>query len=327
MKNISRRGFISGTASVVGAGISFGFLTSCGDGSTSGQDSLADSSADSSAESQVESTVNPKATTSKITPVDFPSDLQLVQRFPQVLVPGEVRLPISLALSSGVIRASSDFNFPQMLEAKIIDLATDKVVTENIGVSLHGAEISIPYYPFRTNIEKPGNYLLVVSGGPNEGAAFSVQRPDEVLIPKVGEMMPSFDTPTFANSQEVASICTRKPEPCPFHEITLTEALKLKVPVAYLIGTPAHCATSTCSPASEQLIKVAKSVGNKAVFVHAEVYADDAATKISPAVKALNLSFEPALFVVDASGVIAERLDAVFDGSEISQALVKAGVK
>ncbi|MEY4796457.1 MAG: hypothetical protein RLZZ105_883 [Actinomycetota bacterium] len=74
MKNLSRRGFISSSATVLGAGISFGILTSCGEGSTSNQDSQS----------------------------DFPDDLQLVQRFPQVLVPGNLRLPISLALSSGI---------------------------------------------------------------------------------------------------------------------------------------------------------------------------------------------------------------------------------
>ncbi len=87
MKNLSRRGFISGSATVLGAGISFGILTSCGEGSTSNQDFQS----------------------------DFPDDLQLVQRFPQVLVPGNLRLPISLALSSGIIDSNSDFKFLQTL--------------------------------------------------------------------------------------------------------------------------------------------------------------------------------------------------------------------
>jgi hypothetical protein len=314
MKNLSRRGFISSSATVLGAGISFGILTSCGEGSTSNQDSQS----------------------------DFPDDLQLVQRFPQVLVPGNLRLPISLALSSGIIDSNSDFKFPQTLSAKVVDLSTDKVVIANVSAPLHGivsahshsdgsvhshdGESSLPYYPFRANILAPGNYALVVSGGPIEGAAFSVLERDQVAVPGANDSLPGFDTPTFDNNREVKPICTRIPEPCPFHAMTLTEALKLGVPVAYLVGTPAHCQTGTCSPALDGLIEVGSRIGERAVFIHAEIYSDEAATVIAPAVKALNLTFEPVLFIVDANGKIVERLDAVFDSLEISDALTRAGV-
>lgn len=314
MKNLSRRGFISNSATVLGAGISFGVLTSCGNSSTSNQDSQS----------------------------DFPDDLQLVQRFPQVLVRGNLRLPISLALSSGIIDSSSGFNFPKTLSAKVIDLSTDEVIIENVSATLHGnvsahshsdgsvhshdAETFLPYYPFRINISMSGNYALVVSGGPIEGAAFSVLEPDQVAVPGANDSLPGFDTPTFDNNQGVKPICTRIPEPCSFHTMTLTEALKLGVPVAYLVGTPAHCQTGTCSPALDGLIEVGSRIGDRAVFIHAEVYSDEAATVIAPAVKALELTFEPVLFIVDANGKIIERFDSVFDSSEIFDALASAGI-
>ncbi|MDP4635316.1 MAG: hypothetical protein NWS60_03440, partial [Ilumatobacteraceae bacterium] len=256
----------------------------------------------------------------------LPDDVQLVQRFPQVLVPGEVRLPISLAQQSGIITTTSDFKFPEILTAKIVDLSNDKVITENVSVTLYGAEIAIPYYPFRTTIEKPGNYMLVVDGGPQDGAAFSVLEREQVLLPKVGDTLPKFDTPTFDDARGVDPICTRLPKPCPFHELTLTEALQLKKPVAYLVGTPAHCSTGTCTPALNQLIGVARTVGDRATFVHAEVYSDKAATVVAPAVKAFAMTFEPTLFIVDANSKIIDRLDAVFDAQEISEALMRAGV-
>lgn len=256
----------------------------------------------------------------------LPDDVQLVQRFPQVLVPGEVRLPISLAQQSGIITTTSDFKFPEILTAKIVDLSNDTVITENVSATLHGAEIAIPYYPFRTTIEKPGNYMLVVDGGPQDGAAFSVLEREQVLVPKTGDTLPSFDTPTFDNAQGVDPICTQTPEPCAFHKLTLTEALQLKKPVAYLVGTPAHCSTGTCTPALNQLIGVARTVGDRATFVHAEVYSDKAATVVAPAVKAFAMTFEPALFIVDVNSKIVDRLDAVFDAQEISEALMRAGV-
>ena len=237
-----------------------------------------------------------------------------------------MRLPISLAQQSGIITTDSDFKFPQTLTAKIADLSTDEVINEDISVDLHGVEIANPYYPFRTNIDKPGNYLLIVDGGSQDGAAFSVLERDQVLLPKVGDTLPRFDTPTFADARGVDPICTRLPKPCPFHELTLTEALQLKKPVAYLVGTPAHCSTGTCTPALNQLIGVARTLGDRVVFVHAEVYTDDTATVVAPAVKAFAMTFEPALFIVNANSKIVERLDAVFDTKEITEALARAGV-
>ncbi|CAB5003422.1 MAG: hypothetical protein F2884_05435 [Actinobacteria bacterium] len=314
MKNISRRRFISGSASVVGAGISLQMLTSCGDSATSGENSPTDSLAAPDSD-QLADQIS-----------ELPSDLQLVQRFPQVLVSGNLRLPISLALSSGIISASSDFKFPQTLSAKVIDLSTDKVLIENISAKLHGAEISLPYYPFYAEITTAGNYSLIVAGGPYEGTAFSVLERGQVSVPGTGDSLPSFDTPTFADHRQVEPICTRQPKPCPFHEVTLSDALKLGVPVAYIVGTPAHCSTGTCSPALDGLIEVAARVGDRAVFIHAEIYADEAATVIAPAIKALGLTFEPTLFIVDMSSKIVKRLDAVFDSLEISDALASVGI-
>ena len=295
MLQLSRRRFIYGSISALGFGSALTSLFACGSSDSPTSQGLSD-------------------------------DVQLVQRFPQVLVPGEVRLPISLAQRSGIITTDSDFKFPEMLTAKIVDLSIDKVIIENLNVKLHGAEIANPYYPFRTNIDAPGNYRLIVDTGPHDGAAFSVLERDQVLLPKVGDTLPPFDTPTFDDARGVDPICTRIPEPCPFHELTLTEALQLKVPVAYLVGTPAHCSTGTCTPALDQLIGVAKTVGDRAAFVHAEVYTDDTATVVAPAVKAFEMTFEPALFIVDANSKIVERLDAVFDAQEISEALARAGV-
>ena len=300
MNQISRRRFIYGSIGTVGSALTL--LNACGANDSAIKDSAQDSDQQST------------------------KDLQLVQRFPQVLVPGNIRLPISLAFSSGIISSSSDFDFPKTLLAKVVDLSTDKVIIENTSAVLHGAEISLPYYPFQVTLESPGNYSLIVSGGPPEGTAFSVLERALVLVPGVGDLLPGFDTPTFGDHRQVEPICTRQPEPCPFHKLTLNEALKLGVPVAYLVGTPAHCSTGTCAPALSGLIDVASRIVGSAVFIHAEIYADEAATVIAPAVQALSLSFEPVLFITDKNGKIVKRLDAVFDASEFSDALASVGV-
>jgi hypothetical protein len=103
--------------------------------------------------------------------------------------------------------------------------------------------------------------------------------------------------------------------------VTLTEALEAGKPVVYLVGTPAFCQTGTCAPALESIIDVQDQFGDQFTFVHAEVYTDNTATEPAPAVDAAGLTYEPALFVTDASGVVIERLDAVWDRTELVEVL------
>ena len=89
----------------------------------------------------------------------------------------------------------------------------------------------------------------------------------------------------------------------------------------YLIGTPAYCQTGTCAPALDALIELSKSTDDDVVFVHADVYSDDSAQNVAPAVKAYNLTFEPSLFITDSKGTLRQRLDAIFDVDEVRDVL------
>ena len=298
---ISRRTFITGSLGVIGATSTVGLSTllgSCSDGSNS-------------------------TTANSVLGL---SDLQLVQRFPQVLVPGNVRLPFSLANQAGLLTIDSGLDLPATLTAKLINTDTQEIVAESLSADRHDTGLTIPYWPFRVDIDKPGIYTLIVDGAPTEGAAIQVLNAIEVLIPLVGSQLPGFDTPTVDEHRGVEPVCTRTPEPCEFHNITLNEALALNKPIAYLVGTPAHCQTGTCAPALEALINVRKSIGDAMTFLHAEIYTDDKATTVAPAVVALKMEYEPAIYITDASGKIVERFDAIFDADEINAAIATLGL-
>jgi hypothetical protein len=276
---ISRRTFITGSLGVIGATSTVGvssLLAGCSGEST--------------------------ATTSESGAAL--GDIQLVQRFPQVLVPGNVRLPISLANQAGLLTTESGVDLPATLTAQLINADTQEVVAESLSADRHDTGLTIPYWPFRVDIDKPGIYTLIVDGGPAEGAAIQVLNAAAVLIPLVGSQLPGFDTPTVDDHRGVEPVCTRTPEPCEFHNITLNEALALKKPIAYLVGTPAHCSTGTCAPALEALITVRKSIGDAMTFLHAEIYTDDKATTVAPAVVALKMEYEPAIYITDALSLI-----------------------
>lgn len=239
----------------------------------------------------------------------------IVQRFPQsVQGPGELRLPISLSTGS----AEFVNDGPELLGAQVFTADGDPL----------GERMTVPrrtldpaaYYTFRPTIDAPGFYALVVDGGPEEGASFDVADPADVPVPGPGDELPPFDTPTTADPRGVDPICTRDPA-CPFHELTLTEALAGDRPVLYYVGTPAFCQTGTCAPALEALIAVAEEEPDRFQVVHAEVYTDLTATTTAAAVEDLGLFYEPTLFVTDGSGTIVERLDALFDETELREVL------
>ena len=243
----------------------------------------------------------------------------LVQRFPQdVQEPGLQRLPISLATADGPIISDG----PDMLSASVDDADGNPL---DISISTVRRDLeSGPYYSFRVPIETPGIYYLIVEGGPEGGAAFQVMEPGSVAVPGPGDPMAPFDTPTLDDDRGVDPVCTREPEPCPFHDVTLTDALLAGKPVAYLIGTPAFCRTGTCAPALESMIDVQDRFGDSFTWVHAEVYTDNTATTPAPAVDAASLTFEPALFVIATDGTVTERLDAIWDETELVEVLERA---
>jgi hypothetical protein len=251
-----------------------------------------------------------------------------VQRFPQILVPGEVRIPVSLALDGGLLTTSGNVALPAVLTGRIerLDGADFVAYRDSLTAERHDENLATPYWPFRVTIDEPGVYQLVLDGGPSEGAGVQVSPRDSITVPKVGDTIPALDTPTVADARGVDPLCTRTPEPCALHDTSLRDALALGRPIVYLVGTPAHCSTGTCAPALDALLAMHAEFGDVATFIHAEVYADRAATTPAPAITGFAMTYEPALFVTDASGTIVDRLDAVFDARELRASLTRAGI-
>jgi hypothetical protein len=243
----------------------------------------------------------------------------LAQRFPQdVQEPGVQRLPISLAEADGRLIQDG----PSTLDAVVTD-AEGTPLGDRLTATRRDVEPG-PYYDFRVPIDTPGFYYLVVDGGPTEGAAFQVMEPGTVPVAGPGDELTPLDTPTVDDGRGVDPVCTRQPEPCPFHDVTLTEALASERGVVYLIGTPAFCQTGTCAPALEAIIELSADYADSFTFVHAEVFTDTTAVTPTEAVDVAGLQFEPSLFVTDRRGVVVERLDAVWDRTELAEVLDRA---
>lgn len=253
--------------------------------------------------------------------------VSLVQRFPkEVLTPGRIRLPMSLGNTEGIVTTQSGVKIPESLRFVVSDLDGNALFEDDFVVQAHITDVPQPYWPLVVDLKEPGTYIISLLGFDAAGAAFQVKDASEVAIPTVGSLLPPIDTPTTQNARGITPICTRKPEPCPLHDVNLRDALTMGKPVVYLLGTPAYCQTGTCTPALDALLSAYESFGDRAIFIHAEVYTDTTATVSAPAVTAHKMTFEPALFITDSTGKLVERLDAIFDGSEVLEALRLNGI-
>lgn len=143
-----------------------------------------------------------------------------------------------------------------------------------------------------------------------------------------GQPMPSVRTPSPGDGAGVDPVCTRSPA-CPWHDRSLDQALTQGRPLAVLVATPAFCQSTTCGPVLDILLQAAPTVGDRVGFLHLEVYAtrptgpEVTRTPLAPAVKALGLKSEPALFLVAPDGTVRDRVDGLFGATEAAQALQK----
>lgn len=213
---------------------------------------------------------------------------------------------------------------PDSFEVTIRQGATTVSTTT---VLRHDAGIPTPYYPLVFTPPVAGDYEAFTELS-ERAMPFRVGEPSDAGLIQVGDKLRPVDTPTTANARGVNPICTRSPEPCAFHDQTLTEAMALGKPLVFIVSTPGFCQTAICGPVLEILVDVAPNYPDLQV-VHAEVYVDPnklgANVETTEAVDTYAMTFEPSLVVTDATGTVTARLDFTWDRAELTAALDQIG--
>jgi hypothetical protein len=191
-------------------------------------------------------------------------------------------------------------------------------------VARHAASIPTPYYPLAFTPPEAGDYeaRAAFSATPMK---FKVDTRDKVKLVQVGDALRPVLTPTTADARGVDPVCTRSPKPCPFHAVTLTDAIASKKPIVFAISTPGFCQTAICGPVLELLVEMAPSL-SRFQIVHAEVYVEpnkqsSGAPKTTEAIATYGLEYEPSLYVADAGAIVRARLDFSWDRTELEAAL------
>ncbi len=182
----------------------------------------------------------------------------------------------------------------------------------------------VPYLPVEMSFPSSDPVEFTFEGGGQKWTSFAAATGtgSEPII-RPGQAFPSVATPTFDDAAGVDPICTRRPDPCPFHDVSLDSALADGQPVVLLLSTPAFCANLiACGPVLDILINAEASLPTDAAVIHAEIY--EAPTgrdpgPVSPAMAATGAWFEPLLYMIDGDGIVTDRLDFMWDTSELTE--------
>jgi len=144
-------------------------------------------------------------------------------------------------------------------------------------------------------------------------------------VPAVGQKAPEIHTPTPADvGGDVSKVTTRIPPDTQNH-VDYAEALG-KEPILLLFATPQFCQSRVCGPVVDVAEQVKQQYGDKAVFIHMEIYNDnDPSKNVRPQVRAFRLPSEPWLFAIDRRGIIRAEVEGAFGVDRMVDA-VKAAI-
>jgi len=142
-------------------------------------------------------------------------------------------------------------------------------------------------------------------------------------VPRVGQKAPLIHTPTPDDvGGDLAKITTRVP-PDTQNRVDYAEVLG-KEPIFLLFATPQFCQSRVCGPVVDVAEQVKQQFGDKAAFIHMEIYNDNDPSKgVRPQVRAFHLPSEPWLFAIDRQGVVKGVVEGAFGVERMTKLVEK----
>lgn len=179
-------------------------------------------------------------------------------------------------------------------------------------------------YVARPTFGTPGPWGVVARVTSAEGVVRAGQADFEVVaaseVPGPGDAAIASTTAVATNPDEVQKICTADPVD-DMHELSLDEALTNGKPTLVLFATPALCTSRVCGPSLEALQALKQRYGERANFIHVEIYPGRDYEQPAATIAEWHLPSEPWLFLIDNTGTIAERYEGGIGLDELDPAV------
>lgn len=238
------------------------------------------------------------------------------------LVPGENRLVFAILDAENAFVPSLDLElyFAKSPDAKPFGPVDVSFEDDGLG--------DRSFYKAIVDFDSTGDFVILVrdddeAGDRKKGAGTQLKVKKSTPVVRVGNKAISIRTPTEADHLGLEEICTREPDD-PMHMLSLDEALTNGKRTVVTFATPALCASRVCGPVVDQVLRVANDIGDRANFVHVEVFTDRSGKTFTEGMQAWKLQTEPWTFVIDSSGIIRGRFEGPVTTGEIKDALEEA---
>jgi hypothetical protein len=189
---------------------------------------------------------------------------------------------------------------------------------------------------FSTNLDLDtgGLYELEVKLTTSDGTAVFAQASfilkDEPSTPAIGSPAPASVTHTAAEAEHISHITSSVAPDLDLYQLSIHEALQQDKPLVVVFATPAFCVSATCGPQVGELTKVKESVGDRANYIHVEVFEDPHLNKgtrptsdLIAAVDEWGLPTEPWTFVIDSQGLVQGKFEQFTTAAEIEAKLLE----
>jgi hypothetical protein len=165
------------------------------------------------------------------------------------------------------------------------------------------------FYLAEVDLPQPGTWqaAAIVEVASQRAAGQGAIKASRQVPAPVGSKALSGPTPVATSPSGLARICTRTPV-CPMHTISLDQALRSGKPTVLSFATPLLCSSRMCGPVVDEQILAFRKLGERANFIHVEIYPQRDLNKPAPLYTAWKLPTEPWMFVIDRDGVIRARL-------------------
>ncbi|HSM37852.1 MAG TPA: hypothetical protein VK838_00855 [Candidatus Limnocylindrales bacterium] len=191
-------------------------------------------------------------------------------------------------------------------------------------------------YTAQLTFPRVGFWRVLARGETSEGQAFAAEAALQVVahpsVLSVGDEAPRSDNPLAGDPDIPPSAVDSRasaddPIPDPeLHSTSIADAIAAGHPTLIVFSTPVYCISRFCGPVTDLVAELAGEYGDRADFIHVEIYRDFIAGEINPSatewLAAPDGSFrEPWIFLVGADGRIAGSWDTMVTRQELEPML------
>jgi len=150
----------------------------------------------------------------------------------------------------------------------------------------------------------------------------AIPAPGDAALPTQNHTLGASDVPPSAIDSRASDGTVPDPE---LHHSTIAAALATHRPIVAVFSTPVYCVSRFCGPVTDMVQELAHDYGDRASFVHVEIWRDFDKKEINKAAADWLLRGgdlqEPWVFVVGADGKIVARFDNVTTCGELEPLL------